>query len=97
MAECCINYIQHKDDERGAIGIGVSLFEGLVVAVLLIFNQAFDGQQIKEVIPLTEDEGLPEAAHASVAVGEGVDEFEFVVKDTAGDEGMVVGGGEPVE
>lgn len=48
-------------------------------------------------MPLAEDKGLPQAAHAAIAIDKGMDEFEFVVEDAAGDQGMVVGGSEPVE
>ncbi len=46
---------------------------------------------------MAENEGLPEAAHASVAIGEGMNELEFVVKDRAGNERVGIGALEPLE
>ncbi|MOA16785.1 hypothetical protein D3C78_1370150 [compost metagenome] len=45
--------------------------------------------------PLAEDQRLPQAPHAPVAVGERVDELELVVKHATGDQRMQVGAAKP--
>ena len=60
-------------------------------------GHVFGREELEDGIPLAEDERLPEPAHASVAVGEGVDELELVVEDAAFDEQVVGGFLEPSE
>ena len=91
-----IDDVEHELDKDGTARVLVGLFKGLVVAGLLIFDQAFDGEEVEQVVPLAEDEGLPESAHATIAIDEGMDEFEFVVKDAAFDQGVVFGDFEPI-
>jgi hypothetical protein len=39
---------------------------------------------------VVEEDALPKATDAAIAILEGVDEFEFVVEDTGADEGVEV-------
>ena len=68
-----------------------------VVLRLSLTDHGFHRQEGEEGVPVTEDEGLPEATYATISVGEGVDEFELVVKDATCDERVGVGVLQPVE
>jgi hypothetical protein len=48
-------------------------------------HQAFHRNVSEQRIPASQDQALPQPPHAAVAVGEGVDEFELVVKNRTGD------------
>lgn len=48
-------------------------------------------------IPVAEDQGLPEAADAAVAIGEGMDELQLVVHNATGQEWMPIGALQPTE
>ena len=76
--------------------IGAPL-QGLVVLRLVFVDQAFDRNMGKQGIPAKQDQCLPQPPHAAVAVGEGVDELELVVKDRAGDQRMLIGRPQPME
>lgn len=81
--------------KRGGVADLVTSAEHLVVLRLLFADDGLYRKEGKERVPAAENEGLPEAADAAVAIGKGVDEFEFVVKDAAGDERVRIGVFEP--
>lgn len=68
-----------------------------VVFGLFLSDHCFHGQIGEKWVPAAEDEGLPEATDTTVAIGEGVDELEFIVKDAACDERVGIGVFQPVE
>ncbi len=84
-------------DEGGGIACLVAGGEDLVVFGLLIADDRLDRKEGEDLVPVAEDEGLPESADAAIAIGKGVDELEFVVKDAARNERMGVGVAEPAE
>ena len=83
--------LQHELDERDALPPGRALPDGRVVVALARVNDALYGSGSKEGIPARQDQCLPETSHAAVAIFEGVDEFELVVENRTGDQGMFVG------
>ena len=97
FAECCEKGCEQEFDERGGVADLVTCAEDFVVSHLSLADHGFHRQEGEERVPVAEDEGLPEAADAAIAIGEGVDEFEFVVEDTAGDERVGVGAFQPGE
>lgn len=74
-----------------------AFLNSLVVLGLVLEDQAFHRDIGEQGIPAGQDQALPEPSHAAVAVGEGVDELEFIVKDRAGDERVGIGGNQPFE
>lgn len=91
------NHPQHEVDEGHGVGLASALLQGLVILGLMLENQAFHRNIGKQWGPAGQDQALPQPPHAAVAVGKGMYEFEFVVKDCAGDERVGVASGEPAE
>lgn len=85
---------QEFDEGRGVPSL-VASGEDLVVIGLLIANDCFHRKLGEKRIPAAENEGLPKAAEAAVAVGEWMHEFEFVMEHTTGHERMGIGALEP--
>ena len=84
-------------DEGGGVSGFIAAGENLVVMLLLVADHRFHGKEGEEWIPAAEDEGLPEAAHPAIAIGERVDEFQFVMEDATGDERVGIVALEPAE
>ncbi len=89
--------IEQKLDECGGISKLVADSEHLVIVLLSLADHGFHGQVGKKWIPATENECLPQATHAAVAVSEGMDEFQLIVEYAACDERMGIGAFQPVE
>ena len=89
---------EHVVDEDGGVDLRFAgALEGLVVALLVLPDEVLCGEPGEHGPPPSEDEGLPEAADAPVAVAEGVDVFDEEVDGAGDDEGVVAGGGGPLE
>jgi len=52
-------------------------------------DQTLDWLVGKQRAPAAENKALPESSQTAVAIAERMDELEFVVKDRAGDEGVL--------
>ena len=64
----------------------VALCECAVVLFLRAVNHVLERDELKQRLLLHQDEGLPQSSHPSIAIREGVDELELVVKHAALDE-----------
>ena len=60
-----------------------------VVFLLVFADERLDGYVRQERVPLTQDQRLPQSAHAAVAVFKGVNKIEFIVKNQTGDQRTV--------
>ena len=89
--EGAVDFAEHVVYEGRAVGVFGAGIDGVVIGGLGGMNHVFNGEVLKDGVPTAEDERLPEAAHASVAVGKGVYELELVMEDAAFDEGVVGG------
>jgi len=82
-------------------GVRVARFvaggEDFVVIRLAVADDGFHREVGEERIPTAENERLPEATDAAIAIGEGVYELQLVVEDATGDERMGIGALEPAE
>ena len=56
----------------------------------MFFDVGFHGDVFENFMIVEEEKAVPEPAHSSVAVLEGVDEFKFVVEDAASNEWVVI-------
>jgi hypothetical protein len=84
-----VDDLKHEADEGRRLPRAVASVQGFIIAGLLVTNQALDRHQGKQRAPTAQDKGLPQAAHAAIAVDKGMDEFEFIVEDAGGDERVV--------
>ena len=66
-----------------------AFLQGLVILGLVLEDQAFHWNVGEQRIPVCQNQALPQPPHAAIAVGKGVDELKFVVKDGAFDKNMV--------
>jgi len=73
----------------------ISLAERFAVTLLARADHLLDRQPSQQRIPAAEDQGLPEAAEAAIAIGEGMDELQLVVGHAAHDQRMPVACGQP--
>jgi len=97
LVERCEQGAEEKFYESGGVARLIACAQHLVVFCLSFTDHGFHWQEGEEGVPVTEDEGLPQATDATIAIGEGVDEFEFVVKDATCDERVGVGVLQPGE
>ncbi len=88
---------QHELRERRRVGCLVRCSQRRVVILLLRTDHRFHRQVRQHRLPTTQHQRLPQAAHAPVAIGEGMDEFELVVEHAAGNQWMGVGVIQPAE
>lgn len=84
----------NKDSGITAFGTGI---DRLIIPLLVIMHHGFNRQVLEYWIQPGKDQRLPEPPHASIAVCEGVNEFKFVVKNTAADQQMILSMFQPVE
>ena len=63
----------------------------------MIADDRFHRQVGEKRIPAAENEGLPKAAEAAVAIGEWMDELEFVMEHATGNERVGIGALEPTQ
>ena len=82
------DHAQHEFDELGGLDRLVAAVQRGVIVSLAFANEGFDGHSGEQGDPTAEDECLPKASHASVAVLEGMNELELVVEDATGDQRM---------
>ena len=97
LAESGEQGAEEELDEGGGVSGFIAAGENLVVLLLLVADHRFHRKEGEEWIPAAEEEGLPEAAHTAIAIGEGVNEFQLVMEDATGDERMGIGALEPAE
>ena len=97
VPECREECAEQEFDKGGGVSGIVAGGEDFVVFLLLVTDHGFHREEGEERVPVAEDERLPQSTHAAITIGEGVDEFEFVVEDATGDQRMGVGAFEPVE
>jgi hypothetical protein len=88
--EGVVDHFQGKFDEVGGVAGAVGFFQGVVVVLLMILDEGLDGDEFEGGMVVVEEDALPKATDAAIAILEGVDEFEFVVEDTGADEGVEV-------
>ena len=81
-----VDDMQHVLDEGGGMACLVALGQRAVVLGLRAVNHVFKRDELKQRLLLHQDEGLPEPSHSSIAIREGVDELEFVMKHATLDE-----------
>ena len=84
-------------DERLQLSLLIGLAQALVVPLLPGPDHLLDRQPGQQRSPPAEDEGLPEAAEAAVAIGEGVNELQLVMHDATGQQRMPVAALQPAE
>ena len=81
---------EHKLHKGRCFSLCIGTTKAFVIFDLPITDNGFHRQIGKKRIPFAEDERLPEASHTAVAIRKWMDEFEFVVKDTARNQWMLV-------
>ena len=95
--ECLKQFLKHEvDEDSGVTRFGTGI-DRLVIALLIVMNHAFDREMLENGIQPGENQRLPESAHASVAVGKRMNEFELVVEHAAADQQVIFGMFQPVE
>ena len=77
---------QHECDEGRALGFVVALAGGIVILLLVLFDDGLYRQPSKDGVPAHEQSRLPHTPHTAVAVGKGMDELKLVVEHTGVDE-----------
>jgi hypothetical protein len=88
--EGVVDHFQGEFDEMGGVPGAVSVFEGLVVVLLMILDEGFEGDELESGMVVVEKNALPKATDAAIAILEGVDEFELVVEDAGANEEVEV-------
>ena len=91
------DHLEHEGDKRRGVSRASAFLQGLVVLGLVRENQAFHRKIGKQGMPVGQDQALPQPAHATVAVGKGMDKFELVMKNRTLDERVGVAGAQPAE
>ena len=72
---------EHEGGKNGGFALAVGGVQGFVITGLTLVNEGLHRQPGKNGLPALQNQRLPEAARASVAVGEGVNEFKFIMKN----------------
>ena len=90
-------FAEHKINKRARIVVCRARVDGFVVFQLVVVDERFDGQILKDGIEFRQNQRLPQATHSAVSVGERVDKFKLVVEDASANQQVVVGVFEPVE
>ena len=90
-------FAEHKINKCARIVVCRARVDGFVVFQLVVVNERFDWQILKDGIELRQNQRLPQAAHSAVSIGERVDKFKLVVEDATANQQVVVGVFEPVE
>jgi hypothetical protein len=84
-----VDHFQGEFDEEGGVPLAVGVFQGLIVVLLMILDEGFDGDELEG--GMVEEETLPKATDAAIAILERMDELEFVVEDAGtNEEGEIV-------
>ena len=83
-----IDLPQHKLDKNGGLPRHMTFGNRFVVFLLKFFDLAFDGNVLKNRLPLGKDRRVPQSCHSAVAVREGMNEYELIMKDAAEDQRM---------
>ena len=88
---------EHEGHEGLARSPRVRAGDRLVVAFLTVSDHALDRQPRQCRAPVRQQQRVPQAPRAAVAIREGVDELEFVVEDAGGRQRVQIGRGHPGE
>ena len=88
--ERCFDGGEHKFDEHGGLACIVAGIDGSVVFLLMVVDDGLDRQPCKHRIPFREQQCMPKAANATIAVCKGMDQFQFIVEHAASDQHMQV-------
>ena len=89
--------LKHEFNKPRRFALRVSLSQTRAVLGLTVTDDGFYRHVGQNGLPFAQDERLPEASHAAVAVMKGVYELKFVVKHAACDEGVFVRILQPLE
>ena len=63
----------------------------------MLMDEGFDWEPGKEWFPFLQDQRMPEPSGPAVTIGEGMNEFKFIVEDTSADQRMQGRTSEPVK
>ncbi|KZO49253.1 putative membrane protein [Pseudomonas chlororaphis subsp. piscium] len=97
IKQSLLQRLQHELDKKCGLGLLIRSIQGSVISVLLLANHRLHRQPGQNGTPPAKYQRLPQAPHPPVAIGERMDEFEFVVKYTAGKQRVQIRAGQPVE
>ena len=91
--------LKHELHERGGIPCAVAPVDRLVVLLLRHLDPVLHGDPVEDRSPTPQYGGLPQPGHPAVAVGEGMDEHQFVMEDARCYQGVHLppGGVQPLE
>ena len=81
---------EHKLHKGRCFSLCIGTTKAVVIFGLSIADNGFHRQIGEEGIPFAEDKCLPKTPHSTIPVLKRMDEFEFVVKDTARNQWMLV-------
>ena len=87
--QCLEDFAEHEVDEGARLPRLGAGSDGIVVLLLVGIYHVFYRQVLEQRVELTKNERLPQAAHAAVAVEEGMDKLKLVVEHARADEQMV--------
>ena len=80
------NNFQHEFHKPRAIRAGIRPAQFTVILRLTALNEFLNGQPEKQGCPGAQQQGVPHAPHAAIAVCKRMDKFKLVVKHRALDQ-----------
>ena len=88
--ESAVDHFEEEFDKVNGVPGAVGVFQGLVVVLLMILDEGFEGDELEGGKVVVEQDALPKATDAAISILERVDKFELVVEDAGANEEVEV-------